>query len=209
MRIVLIGPPGAGKGTQAKRITDAYNIPHLSTGDMLRVRASAKTSIGRKIRETMASGKLLPDALVLTAIIERVAQSDARRGFVLDGFPRTISQAVSFDEFLDAQGIELDLVIELQIEEEMLLDRIVTGACEATRTSSAECTNDNHEALKVRLDRYRAQIAPLIDYYRLGRMLKSVNGLQSVDAVTKQLFDVLGWRDHNTAAEGLRARRSR
>src|SRR6185295_14245291 len=103
MRIVLLGPPGAGKGTQAKRITDAYNIPHLSTGDMLRAAASAETNIGKKVKETMASGKLAPDPLVLAAVIERIAQSDARHGFVLDGFPRTISQAVTFDDLLHTE----------------------------------------------------------------------------------------------------------
>src|SRR5215475_14207135 len=126
MRIVLLGPPAAGKGTQAKRITGAYNITHLSTGDMLRAQASAGTEIGRRIRETMSSGKLVSDPLVLAAVIEQVTRSDARGGFVLDGFPRTISQAVTLDNFLYAEGIELDFVIELRVDEQVLLDRIAT-----------------------------------------------------------------------------------
>src|SRR6476620_6845792 len=143
MRIVLLGPPGAGKGTQAKRITDAYNLPHLSTGDMLRAAASVETNIGKKIKETMASGKLVPDPLVLAAVIERIAQSDARHGFVLDGFPRTISQAVTFDDLLHTEGVELDHVIELHVDEEMLLDRIVTRAREAAQAGGAVRADDN------------------------------------------------------------------
>jgi adenylate kinase len=142
MRIVLLGPPGAGKGTQAKRISDAYNIPHLSTGDMLRAAASAETNIGKKVKETMASGKLVPDPLVLAAVIERIAQSDARHGFVLDGFPRTISQAVTFDDLLHTEGVELDHVIELHVDEEVLLDRSI-----AMRISWAAEANVNSAAL--------------------------------------------------------------
>ncbi len=198
MRIVLLGPPGAGKGTQAKRITDAYNIPHLSTGDMLRAAASAETNIGKKVKETMASGKLVPDPLVLAAVIERIAQSDARHGFVLDGFPRTISQAVTFDDLLHTEGVELDHVIELHVDEEVLLDRIVTRAREAAQA------DDNHEALKVRIDAYREQTAPLIDYYRSRNVLKSVDGLQPVDSVTEQIFQIMERRQRaigNTVAE--------
>jgi adenylate kinase len=142
MRIVLLGPPGAGKGTQAKRITDAYNIPHLSNGDMLRAAASAETNTGKKVKETIASGKLFPDPLVLAAVIERIAQSDARHGSVLDGFPRTISQAVTFDD-LHTEGGELDHVIELHVDEEMLLDRIVTRAREAAQAGGAVRADDN------------------------------------------------------------------
>ena len=190
MRIVLLGPPGAGKGTQAKRITDAYNIPHLSTGDMLRAAASAETNIGKKVKETMASGKLVPDPLVLAAVIARIAQSDARHGFVLDGFPRTILQAVAFDDLLHTEGVELDHVIELHVDEEVLLDRIVTRAREAAQAGGAVRADDNHEALKVRIDAYREQTAPLIDYYRSRNVLKSVDGLQPVDAVTEQIFQI-------------------
>ena len=191
MRIVLLGPPGAGKGTQAKRITDAYNVPHLSTGDMLRAAASVETNIGKKIKETMASGKLVPDPLVLAAVIERIAQSDARHGFVLDGFPRTISQAVTFDDLLHTEGFKLDHVIELHVDEEVLLDRIVTRAREAAQAGGAVRADDNHEALKVRIDAYREQTAPLIDYYRSRNVLKSVDGLQPLDAVTAQIFQVM------------------
>jgi len=204
MRIVLLGPPGAGKGTQAKRITDAYNIPHLSTGDMLRAAASAETNIGKKVKEMMASGNLVPDPLVLAAVIERIAQSDARHGFVLDGFPRTISQAVTFDDLLHTEGFKLDHVIELHVDEEVLLDRIVTRARGAAQAGGTVRADDNHEALKVHIDAYREQTAPLIDYYRSRNVLKSVDGLQPVDAVTEQIFQVMEGRQRaisNTVTE--------
>jgi adenylate kinase len=210
MRIVLLGPPGAGKGTQAKRITGAYNIPHLSTGDMLRAAASAETNIEKKVKETMASGKLAPDPLVLAAVIERIAQSDARHGFVLDGFPRTISQAVTFDDLLHTEGVELDHVIVLHVDEEVLLDRIVTRAREAAQAGGAVRADDNHEALKVRIDAYREQTAPIIGYYRSRNVLKSVDGLQPVDAVTEQIFQVMERRQRaisNTVAEQAKSSR--
>jgi adenylate kinase len=142
MRIVLLGPPGAGKGTQAKRIVSEYNIPHLSTGDMLRAAAQAETCIGKQVRQTIASGKLVPDLLVLAAVIERTSQADAARGFVLDGFPRTMSQAVTFDDFLDTEGLELDHVIELHADQKVLLDRITTRARQAKEGGSVVRTDD-------------------------------------------------------------------
>ena len=192
MRIVLLGPPGAGKGTQAKHIVSEYNIPHLSTGDMLRAAAQAETRIGKQVKQTIASGKLVPDPLVLAAVIDRTSQADAARGFVLDGFPRTMSQAVTFDDFLDTEGLELDHVIELHADQKVLLDRITTRARQAKEGGSVVRTDDNHEALKVRLDAYNEQTAPVIDYYRSRNVLRTIDGLQPVDVVTLELFGMIG-----------------
>jgi adenylate kinase len=177
---------------------------------MLRAAASAETNVGKKVKETMASGKLVPDPLVLAAVIERIAQSDARHGFVLDGFPRTISQAVTFDDLLHTEGDELNHVIELHVDEEMLLDRIVTRAREAAQAGGTVRADDNHEALKVRIDAYREQTAPIIGYYRSRNVLKSVDGLQPVDAVTEQIFQVMERRQRaisNTVAEQAKSGR--
>ncbi|MCC8961376.1 adenylate kinase [Bradyrhizobium sp. Pear76] len=192
MRMVLLGPPGAGKGTQAQRIVSRFGILHLSTGDMLRAAAAAETCIGRKVKRMMASGALVPDQLVIAAIVERISQADAGRGFVLDGFPRTISQAVAFDDLLDTEGLVLDHVVELRADEEVLLDRILTRAREAMESGGAVRADDNRETLKVRLDAYNEQTAPLVEYYRTRDLLRSVDGLQPVDAVTFELFRAIG-----------------
>jgi adenylate kinase len=188
MRIVLLGPPGAGKGTQAQRIIEKFGIPHLSTGDMLRAAVHAETGIGRKAKQIMAEGKLVPDELVVAAVIERIAQPDAKRGFVLDGFPRTIGQAAAFDDLLHAETAQLDRVIELRADEEILLDRIETRAREARQNGQTVRADDNHEALKVRLDAYNEQTAPLIEYYRSKGILRSIDGLREIDAVTQDVF---------------------
>jgi adenylate kinase len=159
---------------------------------MLRAAAQAETRIGKQVRQTIASGKLVPDPLVLAAVIERTSQADAARGFVLDGLPRTMSQAVTFDDFLDTEGHELDHVIERQADRNVLLSRITTRAREAKEGGSVVRTDDNHEALKVRLDAYNEQTAPVIDYYRSRNVLRTIGGLMPVDAVTSELFRIIG-----------------
>lgn len=191
MRIVLLGPPGAGKGTQAESIVKKYGILHLSTGDMLRAAAQADTEIGRKIKQTMASGALVSDQLVIAAVVERISQDDARKGFILDGFPRTVSQAVTFDDVLQTEHLELDHVVELQVDEEVLLGRILIRVNEAKERGIAQRADDNHDSLKVRLDAYRAQTAPVIDYYRARGVLKSVDGLQQIERVTADIFEAI------------------
>lgn len=195
MRIVLLGPPGAGKGTQAQSIVKRYGILHLSTGDMLRAAAQADTTIGRQIKQTMASGALVSDQLVIAAVIERISQDDARKGFILDGFPRTVSQAVTFDDLLQTEHSELDHVIELRVDEKILLDRILVRAKEAKEQGIAQRADDNHESLKVRLDAYRAQTAPVIDYYRARGILRSIDGLQPIDQVAAELFKAIDHAD--------------
>lgn len=192
MRIVLLGPPGAGKGTQAKRVVDAYKLPHLSTGEMLRAAALDETCIGKKLQQTMADGKLVSDQLVIAAVIERIRQPDAKNGFVLDGFPRTISQAVTFDDLLHTDRLHLDHVIELRANEDLLLNRIMNRARETIEAGRAVRVDDNPEALKVRLDAYSEQSAPLIDYYRMRTILRSIDGLQPADNVTSEIFEMIG-----------------
>jgi adenylate kinase len=191
MRIVLLGPPGAGKGTQAQRIVERFGIPHLSTGDMLRAAVQAETGIGRKAKAIMAEGKLVPDHLVVAVVIERISQPDSKHGFVLDGFPRTIGQAVAFDDLLHTEAAELDRVIEFRADEKILLDRITARVREAKDRGQAVRADDNAEALKIRLHAYNEQTAPLVHYYRSRGVLKTVDGLQAIDAVTHDLFQAI------------------
>jgi len=192
MRIVLLGPPGAGKGTQAIRIAEKLRIPHLSTGDMLRAAVRSETSVGRQAKPLMEKGELVPDRLVVAAVVERISQPDAGHGFVLDGFPRTIAQAQIFDELLRTAGIGLDHVISLEVDQPKLLERIETRARQAADRGEAVRADDNAEALKVRLDAYNEQTAPLIDYYDAKGLLRDVDGLQSIDAVSSEIFQVIG-----------------
>ncbi|PDT74163.1 adenylate kinase [Bradyrhizobium sp. C9] len=192
MRIVLLGPPGAGKGTQARRLVEEYDIPHLSTGDMLRAAADADTSIGRKVKDTMMNGGLVPDQLVIAAVVERISQADAKHGFVLDGFPRTMAQAVGFDDLLDTEGLAIDHVVELKADETVLLDRIETRVREARAQGAAVRADDNHETLKLRIDAYNEQTAPLVDYYRSRNILRTVDGLQPVEAVAVDVVRAIG-----------------
>lgn len=191
MRIILLGPPGSGKGTQAARMVAKLRIPHLSTGDMLRAAVQSGTSIGEKAKGLMERGELVPDQLVVAAVIERISQLDAREGFVLDGFPRTIAQAKAFDDLLHTEGLELDHAIEFKLDDEMLFARVMSRAREANKRGEPVRADDNHEVLKVRLSAYNKQTAPLIDYYRSKNLLRSVDGMMPVDAVTRNVFRVM------------------
>jgi len=191
MRIVLLGPPGAGKGTQAERIVQKFNVVHLSTGDMLRAAVREQTETGKKAKDIMAQGGLVPDDLVVAAVEERISQADAAHGFVLDGFPRTIFQAEAFDAYLSERALDLDHVIELRVDEDKLLDRVEARAHQAKKLGKPVRADDNRDALKIRLDAYYQETAPLIDYYRSRHTLRSIDGLQPIDAVTNDIFKTL------------------
>jgi adenylate kinase len=191
MRIVLLGPPGAGKGTQAARIVEKFSIPQLSTGDMLRAAVAAGTPVGRQAKEIMERGDLVPDEVVVQIVADRIEEPDARRGFILDGFPRTVAQADAFDTMLADRGMELDAVIELQVDEQALVDRIINRAREAQARGEQVRKDDNPEVFKTRLDAYRAQTAPLSAYYASKGTLKTVDGMKPVDQVTQSVFRLL------------------
>ena len=189
MRLVLLGPPGAGKGTQAFKLSQILAIPQLSTGDMLRTAVAAETAIGRQAAEIMERGDLVPDPLVLEMIAERVAQPDAERGFILDGFPRTVAQAESLDEILD--GHNLSCVLELKVDERQLLDRILGRAAQARANGEAVRADDNEKALCARLRAYADQTRPLTQYYEARGLLRTVDASLPVDRVTAELVEAI------------------
>lgn len=191
MRLILLGPPGAGKGTQAQRLVAKHGIVQLSTGDMLRAAVAAGTPVGLRAKSIMDAGQLVPDEVVVSIIEDRIAEPDARNGFVLDGFPRTVPQAEALDRLLAKHGLELDAVIELKVDEGILIKRIESRVAEMTARGEPLRKDDNPEVLKGRLEAYRAQTAPLAGYYADKGMLKSVDGMAPVDDVTVALGAIL------------------
>jgi adenylate kinase len=183
MRIVLLGPPGAGKGTQAKELVSKYGIVQLSTGDMLRAAVAAGTPIGLKAKDIMARGALVPDEVVVAIVSDRIDQADAKRGFILDGFPRTVPQAEALDRMLGDKGLRLDAVVELKVDPDILVRRIESRVEEMKRRGEALRADDNPEVLKQRLAAYGAQTAPLVDYYRGKGALRTVDGMESISDV--------------------------
>jgi len=184
MRVVLLGPPGAGKGTQAKELVTKHGIVQLSTGDMLRAAVAAGTPVGLKAKDIMARGELVPDEVVVAIVSDRIDQSDAKNGFILDGFPRTVPQAEALDEMLAEKGMRLDGVIELKVDPEILIRRIETRVAEMTARGEAVRADDNPEVLKQRLTSYQGQTAPLVAYYAGKKALRSVDGMAPIPAVT-------------------------
>lgn len=191
MRLILLGPPGAGKGTQSERIVKRFGIPQLSTGDMLRAAVAAGSPVGLLAKEIMARGDLVPDEVVVGIVAERIEQDDARGGFILDGFPRTVAQAEALDRMLAQKGIKLDAVVELKVDEGALLARIANRAREAEARGETVRKDDNPEAFKIRLDAYRTQTAPLSDYYRARNMLEVTDGMASMDQVSSSIGEIL------------------
>jgi adenylate kinase len=191
MRLILLGPPGAGKGTQAQRLVKKYGIIQLSTGDMLRAAVGAGTRIGQRAKDIMARGELVPDDVVVAIVADRIDQPDAKKGFILDGFPRTVPQAVALDRMLTAKGMKLDGVIELKVDANILHKRIANRVAQAKASGEALRPDDNPEVLRTRIEAYREQTAPLVDYYRWKGVLKSVNGMAPIAEVANAIDSAL------------------
>jgi adenylate kinase len=191
MRLILLGPPGAGKGTQAQRLVTKHGIVQLSTGDMLRAAVAAGSAVGLRAKSIMDRGELVPDEVVVAIIAERIDQPDARRGFVLDGFPRTVPQAEALERLLAQRGLRLDGVIALKVDEGILLKRIETRVAEMTARGEKLRADDSPDVLKGRLAAYRAQTAPLADYYAAKGMLKTVDGMAPIEHVTAAIDRIL------------------
>jgi adenylate kinase len=191
MKLILLGPPGAGKGTQAQRLVDKHDIVQLSTGDMLRAAVKAETPVGLRAKDIMARGELVPDEVVVGIIEERIEQPDAKKGFILDGFPRTVAQAEALEKLLSRKGLKLDGVIELEVDDEILLQRIEKRVAEMQARGEPVRADDNAESLKKRLDAYHAQTAPLSHYYRRKGLHKSTDGMAGIDAVTESIGKLL------------------
>jgi adenylate kinase len=214
MNLILLGPPGSGKGTQAKRIEQAHGIPQLATGDMLRAATLSGSELGLRVKSIMDSGQLVPDDIIIEMIADRIGQPDCRNGFILDGFPRTLPQAQALDEVLAQRGLRLDHVIEIEVDEGALVDRLagrfscqrcgasynerdnlpkVNGVCDACGACEFVCrADDRPETVKARLNVYHRQTAPILPYYRDRGILRCVNGMAEIDTVAREIEAILG-----------------
>jgi adenylate kinase len=191
MRLILLGPPGAGKGTQAQRLVETHGIPQLSTGDMLRAAVKAGTEVGKRAKAVMDAGELVSDAIVNAIVAERIEQPDCARGFILDGYPRTLVQADAVGKMLAERDIDLDVVIEFVVDDKALLGRILKRAEEAKAAGQPVRKDDNPEVFDERLREYYKKTAPLIGYYYAKGKLKGVDGMADIDAVTAEIEALL------------------
>ncbi|MDF1661676.1 MAG: adenylate kinase [Planctomycetota bacterium] len=208
MRLILVGPPGAGKGTQAKRLVSQLNIPHVSSGDMFRAAIKNGTELGKQVQEIMKQGHLVPDEVTIKMVIARIKEDDCESGFMLDGFPRTRPQAEALDAALAADDLSLDAIVLIEAADEVIIERI-TGRRTAPKTGAiyhikfnpppegvevTQRADDTEEAVVQRMKKYHAETAPIIPFYEAKGLLKSVNGLQTPDQVTEDILSVLGVR---------------
>lgn len=212
MNLVFLGPPGAGKGTQAKILIERYSIPQISTGDMLREHRAKGTELGKKAQEYMDKGQLVPDEIILGMVKERLSQADCEKGFILDGFPRTVAQAEALDNILAEMGKKLDFALALVVPDELLVERLtgrrtckscgmmyhikykppkVEGKCDHCGGELYQRPDDNEETVRNRLMVYHESTAPLIDYYKKRGILKEVDGSKSIEEITTQLISIL------------------
>lgn len=191
MRLIFLGPPGAGKGTQAARVSERYGIPQLSTGDMLRAAVAAGSPVGLQAKALMDSGSLVPDEVVVGIVSDRIEEPDAENGFILDGFPRTVAQADALDAMLASKDMALDVVVELVVDEAVLVERIATRARETQARGEPVRKDDNPDVFKARLAAYKTQTAPLSAHYAQKGMLETIDGMQPIDAVTRDLMSLL------------------
>jgi adenylate kinase len=189
MNIILLGPPGAGKGTQAKILVDGQGLVQLSTGDMLRAAVASGSELGQQAKAVMEAGKLMPDDIMVQIISDRISDPDCSNGFILDGFPRTTAQAEALDRMLNEKGLPLDHVIEISVNDSVLIDRINTRVAETPETERRD--DDNAETLKHRLEVYHEQTAPILPYYAGRGMLKKVDGMKQIDEVSKQIEAII------------------
>jgi len=211
MRLILLGPPGAGKGTQAQRLVHKHHIIQLSTGEMLRAAVAAGTPIGLQAKDIMASGALVPDEVVIGIISDRLDQPDMKNGFILDGFPRTVPQAAALDELLKKKHIKLDAVIELRVNESALLSRVETRVAEMQARGEDVRIDDTPEVLSKRLASYRTLTEPLIHYYSERRKLLTVDGMMTIEHVTREINRILaaiGAAEPKVAAPAAPARKA-
>ena len=191
MRLIFLGPPGAGKGTQAKLLTERHGIPQLSTGDMLRAAVAAQTEVGKRAKAVMDAGQLVSDAIVNEIVSDRIDSADCSKGFILDGYPRTVPQAQALDQILAGKGLGLDAVIELKVDERALLKRVESRVAETLAAGGTVRPDDKPEVLQRRLAEYREKTAPLSEYYASTGKLKAVDGMADVEAVTAEIGRIL------------------